>query len=146
MSVALATTAPAELDRMKTLVGVWRPADKPGSALRIRFSTTAGGATLLEEWLRAGQPHSLTVYHANGARLLLTHYCPQGNQPRLTSTPAGAATIRFTFADAADLDPGESHLRELTFDLSNADRIKRTEVYRQNGKDDVSELILVRDR
>ena len=43
------TTATPGLDNMKTLVGIWRQADKPDSPLRIHFSLTAGGTVVVEE-------------------------------------------------------------------------------------------------
>ena len=54
----------------------------------------------------------------DGDALIATHYCAQGNQPRLKLTPGQGARIRFTFRDATDLAPGESHLHDLAFDLS----------------------------
>lgn len=132
---------------LKTLVGTWRQVDKPQSPLRIRFSLTAGGSVLVEEWLRGDQPHSMTVYHRDGANLLATHYCPQGNQPRLVaSLSAGAKRLQWSLQDATDLDPlDESHLIALGFDLSNPDRIARMETYRQGDEDEQSALQLVRE-
>jgi hypothetical protein len=153
LALAATATAPAPVpaqaafDRLKALTGTWRPADKPNSPLRIRFSLTAGGTVLVESWERAGQPHSLTLYHRDGARLIATHYCPQGNQPRLalsTSDPAHPARLRFAYRDATDLDAGESHLHDLAFDLTDPNRPVRREIYRQGYKDDLSSLTLVR--
>ena len=81
--VAHAPVAAAAFDQLKTLVGTWRNADRPESPLRIRFCLTAGGSVLVESWEANGKPHSLTLYHRDGPALLATHYCPQGNQPRL---------------------------------------------------------------
>lgn len=140
-------TAASRFEVMTGLVGVWRRADKPDSPLRIRFSLTAGGTVLVEEWLRGDQPHSLTLYHRDGSDLLATHYCPQGNQPRLVASTAHAAdALVFKFRDATDLDAQhESHLVELGFELSAPDQMKRSETYRQNGADEASELHLVRE-
>lgn len=132
---------------MKELVGVWREADKPGSSLRIRFSLTADGTTVVEEWKRGSQPHSLTVYHRDGQGIIATHYCPQGNQPRLAWLPASTRKkLRFEFRDATDLDAAtESYLVALAFDLSNDGKIVRSETYRQSEKDEVSLIQLVRE-
>lgn len=134
-------------DDMKRLVGIWRNAETPGSPLRIRFSLTAGGTVLVEEWKRGDQPHSLTLYHRNGETVIATHYCPQGNQPRLRLHPQVTDNVlRFTFLDATDLDAAdESHLSALTFDLSNESTIVRRERYDQSGKSETTELRLVRE-
>ncbi len=139
--------AEAAFDRMTGLVGTWRVADKPQSPLRIRFSLTAGGTVLVEEWLRGDKPHSLTLYHRDGGHLMAVHYCPQGNQPRLLAMPThGSRTIEWRFLDAADLDPAsESYLVALGFDFGQPGQLRRTETYRAANGDEPSELVLVRD-
>lgn len=155
LAFALAATAPAGaqpdpttagFETMKKTVGLWRPVENPGSPLRIRFSLTAGGNVLVEEWTRNGQPHSLTLYHRDGAALIATHYCPQGNQPRLAMSPqADRGVIRFTFKDATDLDAKhESYAVALAFDISNEHMLVRGETYRRKNADEKSELRLVR--
>jgi hypothetical protein len=133
---------------LKQLVGVWRQIDKPQSPLRIRFSLTAGGTVLVEEWLRGDQPHSMTLYHRDGPNLMATHYCPQGNQPRLiASLPVKGDLLQFSFRDATDLDAAqESHLVQLDFAFTGPDRITRAETYRQGGTDESSELRLAREQ
>lgn len=145
---AVEDAAALRLAEMNGLVGTWRQADKPGSPLRIRFSLTAGGTAVVEEWLRGSQPHSLTIYHRDGQGLIATHYCPQGNQPRLAWVPSSAVNVlRFNFRDATDLDAThESYLVALAFDLSHEGKIVRTETYRQAGEDEVSTMHLVRDQ
>ncbi len=132
---------------MKGLVGNWRVADKPVSALLIRFDLTAGGTVLVESWERSGKPYSLTVYHRDAASLIATHYCPQGNQPRLSLVQNSTIQdIRFVFRDATDLDAEhEAYLVALAFDLSDPKVLLRRESYRQQGVDSPSELKLVRD-
>lgn len=148
VAIAAPTDAAARFDVLRTLVGEWRPADDAGSTLRLRFSLTAGGTVLVEEWQRRGQPHSLTLYHRDGTRLIATHYCPQGNQPRLASQPGGgAAVVQFRFIDATDLDRGgEAYLVDLSFDLSDPATPLRRETYRNGDNVETSELRLVRIR
>jgi hypothetical protein len=136
-------SAHSAFDQLKTLVGTWHNAERPDSPLRIRFYLTAGGTVLVESWERGSSPHSLTLYHQDGARLIATHYCPQGNQPRLALQPR-RGTLQFAFVDATDLTPGESHLRHLGFDLSDPQRPVRTESYRAGGKLEPSRLVLER--
>ena len=137
----------ARFEAMKHRVGIWRSADSPTSPLRIEFSLTAGGTVLLEHWTRDGQPHSMTLYHQDGDQLIATHYCPQGNQPRLATLPqADGDVVRFAFKDATDLDEAnESYAVALAFDLSDEQTLIRSETYRSGGVDEASELRLVRD-
>ena len=125
-----AVTADDAFTQLSRMVGIWRPADKPESPLRIHFYLTAGGTVLVESWEARGKPHSLTLYHRDGPALLATHYCPQGNQPRLVLAGRDAGGLHFAFKDATDLDPAkESHQHDLWFDLTNPDRPVRGEIY-----------------
>lgn len=147
---ALAVVAPAPTNhaattfaRLTTLAGTWRNAGNPASPLRIHFYTTAGGTVLVEDWRRGTAAHSLTLYHRDGASLIATHYCPQGNQPRLVLQSGGT---RFAFRDATDLDPAtESHQHGLSFDLTDPARPVRSETYRApDGTDEPSRMVLMR--
>ena len=140
---AAAEPAGAAFQQLSELVGTWRNADRPESPLRIRFFLTAGGTVLVESWERAGQPHSLTLYHRDGADLIATHYCPQGNQPRLKLTASGRH-FAFALRDATDLDAGESHLHDLGFDLTDPDRPVRSETYRRGDSAEDTVLHLSR--
>jgi hypothetical protein len=116
--------------QLTKLVGRWRPSDRADGSLIIRFYLTAGGTVLVESWERAkGEPHSLTLYHRDGPSLIATHYCPQGNQPRLALAGRDALGLHFTFRDATDLDAGESHQHDLWLDLTDPNHPVRTEVY-----------------
>lgn len=139
-----ASAAESDFARLAALAGEWRNAQNPQSTLRIRFALTAGGTVLQESWFRGETLHSLTLYHRDGGRLVLTHYCPQGNQPTLVQTD-NAASLAFTFRSATDLDAAkESYLHDLSFDLSNPDRPVRRETYRSVEGDEASALVLAR--
>ncbi len=141
---AAADPAAAAFARLKALAGTWRNADNPASPLRIHFYLTAGGTVLVEDWRRGSAPHSLTLYHRDNNTLIATHYCPQGNQPRLALAQAGK-TLSFTFRDATDLDRrSESYQHDLAFDLTNPTRPVRSEVYRAAKGDEADRLSLTR--
>ena len=129
-SAPVAAPAQEAFAELSKLVGRWRPSDRADGSLVIRFYLTAGGTVLVESWERANaEPHSLTVYHRDGPSLLATHYCPQGNQPRMALAGRDAQGLHFTFRDATDLDPAESHQHDLWLDLSDPNHPVRTEVY-----------------
>ncbi|MEH6792479.1 hypothetical protein, partial [Parasphingorhabdus sp.] len=75
-----------------------------------------------------------------------THYCPQGNQPRMRmTTPDGASKIRFDFWDATNLvNPTDNHQHQLSFDLSDPEHVRRGEVYMSGEGATSSELVLER--
>lgn len=123
----------ADFESLKQLVGTWQPADKPDSPMRITFELTAGTTVLTETW-RSPTHRSMTVYHLDGETLLATHYCPQGNQPRLARVPSDDGTLRFEFRDGTNVDTGGGHHQALLTLRHQGDVLTRGEVYTENGK------------
>lgn len=153
VALTMSATAHARTDpaasafgRLKALTGIWRPVDNPDSPLRIRFSLTAGGTVLVEEWTRHDQPHSLKLYHRDGPDLIATHYCPLGNQPRMSMVEHGEeGDIRFAIRDVTDLDGvHESHAVQIEFDLSGRPLLTWREVDRMSETEEASEVGLAR--
>lgn len=114
-------------ERIAALTGKWQVREE--TSLRIVFESTARGSVIVERWMLGERTHSLTIYHRDGERLIATHYCPQGNQPRLAATAAVDGEIRFAFVDATDLDPGESYQHDLAFKRNPDGSVSRTEIY-----------------
>src|SRR5260370_40436202 len=72
----------AAFARLKTLVGEWEADTRMGKA-HLSYEIIAGGTALVEKETAEKMPAMLTVYHLDGERLVLTHYCMAGNQPRM---------------------------------------------------------------
>ena len=122
-----------DFERLKQLVGTWKPADTPESPMTVQFELIAGDTVLTETW-RSPSHRSMTVYHLDAGTLLATHYCPQGNQPRLARVASKKDEVRFEFRDGTNVDvPGKSHSAVLTLQLQG-DVLTRGEVYAENGK------------
>ncbi len=133
--------------QLKSLVGVWEKEGATDSNFAISFELTANDTTLIEIWKYKGRKHSLTLYHLNGRSLMATHYCPQGNQPRLIlSNDATLNNISFNYFDATNLESLEdSHQHTLGFELyESSDQILRKETYLSKSGEKGSDLLLVR--
>ncbi|HRJ62917.1 hypothetical protein [Brevundimonas sp. UBA2416] len=131
-----------QFEKIAALAGEWRVQESP--SLRIVFEPTAGGSVIVERWMVGERMHSMTVYHLDGERLVATHYCPQGNQPRLVASAAGSAGVRFAFLDATGLDPHESFQHDLSFSWDAEGTVSRAETYRgPEGAMEESSLVLV---
>jgi len=136
--------------RLKTLVGSWQSTDASTpaqKAFRIRYHLISADTVLVEEFGDPAKQVTQTVFHADGSRLLATHYCAQGNQPRLQLRAETADTLVFEFLDATNLRaPSDSHLVRLTLRWKDADHLVREEVYASNGREEASTLLLERTR
>jgi hypothetical protein len=124
-------TPSEQFELIRSWVGRWQVAET--TALHIVFEATARGSVVVERWETSAGLHSMTVYHMDGEALVATHYCPQGNQPRLEARDLASGELRFTFRDVSDLDAGEAHAHALWFTPAADGTLKRSEVYR--GKD-----------
>lgn len=96
----------------------------------VSFRVVAGESVVLETFGRPGR-ETVTTYHLDGTGLVATHYCAQGNQPRLRMNAGDALHPQLAMVDATGHDPGEPVLVELSFDLTPERGFGRTEVYRQ---------------
>jgi hypothetical protein len=117
----------SQFEALKKLSGDWveigkdaKPTEKVVSSFRV---TAAGHA--LEEKVFPGTDHEMvTMYHMDGANLVLTHYCTLGNQPRMRAEPATDTNkIVFKFTGATNLKSDkEMHMHEATLTLEGDNR------------------------
>ena len=115
-----AAGAPAAFDRFRALAGEWVAAEDSEFAkkgdLVARYAVTSGGSAVIET-VFPGTPHEMvTVYHADGEDVVLTHYC-LGNQPRMRARGNGAGErVEFAFDGGANIDPATSrHMHSASF-------------------------------
>jgi hypothetical protein len=127
-------------DKLKSLVGEWEAATATAEAPRgqviVRYRLTGGGSALTETILPGSTIEMLSVYHRDGAQLLLTHYCCAGNQPRMRARLGpNPDEIVFEFAGGTNLNAekdGHIHGGRLRFE--GADRVHAEWDYYVGGK------------
>jgi hypothetical protein len=136
-TVALAQSdAQKSFEQLKTLAGSWETS-MDGKPLRVSLRVTSMGNTLMHEMTGAGPEDPVTMFHLDGGRLMMTHYCDAGNQPRMVGTvsPDGK-TITFNFLEATNLlGSQEGHMQHVVFHFIDADH--HTELWEfamANGK------------
>ncbi len=110
-------TTSAGLEMLKSLEGTWvkvgedgRPTDEVVSV----YSVTAAGSAV-QEVLFPGTDHEMvTVYHHDGADLVLTHYCALGNQPRMKAESASdGAKLVFKCRGGSNMaSENDAHMHE----------------------------------
>ena len=53
--------------------------------VRISYRLVSNGTTLMETMDSGHDTSMVTMYHVDGSRILATHYCAAGNQPRMAA-------------------------------------------------------------
>jgi hypothetical protein len=131
----------SQFDLIKGLEGEWTGKAEGGGEMHenvvIRYRLTAAG-TAVEETMFPGTEHEMiTMYHMDGPRLMLTHYCAAGNQPRMVAmnweADAKVHTIRFGFDSATNLlSKKTGHMHDMTMTI-DGDKVTETWTYFQDG-------------
>jgi hypothetical protein len=142
--VALATNAVLAqskaapgFEKLKSLVGEWQ-GTSPEGPVTVTYQLVSGGHSVMETIAPGTDKNMVTVYHLNGDKLMMTHYCAVGNQPRMSATvPAGEVkNLNFTFVDATNMaKPADAHMHSLAVTFQDKDHITQVWTYRQDGKD-----------
>jgi hypothetical protein len=130
------SSAQKSFEQLKALAGSW-DATLDGQQLHVTLRVTSMGNALMHEMKGPGPDDPITMFHLDGDRLLLTHYCDAGNQPRMAATisPDGK-TIVFNFLEATNLLSTQmGHMQRVTFNMIDADHhTERWEFAMADGK------------
>ena len=131
--------------KLKTLVGDWKgtyagsDTESPGEVL-LSYKLVSNGSSLMETMESAHDTNMITVYHPDGSRIMATHYCAAGNQPRMVASalsPNGR-TLAFAFVDATNVtDPDGELMRSLVVTFQDPDHFSQAWTSRAKGKDQI---------
>jgi hypothetical protein len=130
-----ASEAQKSFEELKTLNGSWEGKDPQGQPVQVDYRVTSNGSALMSEI--KGKEDMITMFHMDGERLLMTHYCGIGNQPRMvaSASPDGK-TITFDFLDATNLaSPDAGHMHRVIVSMQNADHHSEEWIYSDHGKE-----------
>lgn len=135
-----AAGGPPAFDRFRALEGEWVAAEdgemvKKGD-LVARYEVTAAGTAVVET-VFPGTPHEMiTVYHGDGDDVVLTHYCMEGNQPRMRARGDGSGErVEFAFDGGANIDPATSrHMHSASFRFLGPDLFESEWTELQGGE------------
>ena len=141
-------------EKLKTLVGEWKGrytgADSEGMGeVRLSYKLVSNGTSLMETMESGHDVNMITMYHLDGNRILATHYCSMGNQPRL-ATPglsANGKTLMFSLVDATNVSGPDAELMQgLVVTFQDANHFSQAWTSRLEGKDQVGTFTYTRVR
>ncbi len=128
--------AQKSFNQLKSLSGSWEGKAANGMAVQVTFRDTAGGSALMSEIM--GHEDMISMFHLDGPdKLLMTHYCGAGNQPRMqaSASPDGK-TISFTFLDATNLSsPDAGHMHHLVIAMLDTNHHTEEWTFVDHGKE-----------
>ncbi len=135
-------------DKMKSLVGNWA-GDSPEGKVQISYKLVSSGHALVESIREPDGSDMVSIYHLDGSRLVMTHYCSADNQPRLKADGLSGEgkKIAFAYLDATNLaSPEAMHMVRLVVTFADADHLTEEWTARENGKENTAAIRLTRQK
>jgi hypothetical protein len=124
------------LDRFKSMVGAWTGKSAQGQPSEVTYRLMAGGTSVMAESVM-GDEAMTSLFYVDGDRLLMTHFCPSNNQPRMKATisPDGK-TVSFDFLDATNLaSPQAGHMHRAVYVFVDPEHYSEDWTWKREGKD-----------
>jgi len=144
-AAAPASPAAAAFERLKRLSGKWRGRSTKGWEDQVTIDVIAGGSVVRSSSFDAHPGETmLTLYHLDGDRLMLTHYCVARNQPRMVASrfEDDGRTIRFDFLDATNLaTSGAGHMHSSLMQFKDDDHFTSRWTWFRDGAESWMEEI-----
>lgn len=139
-------SAASAFARMKKLTGAWDATTASGKHARVTYEVIANGSALVER--ESGDAFANgngmeTVYHLDGNKLVLEHYCMAGNQPRMRASGYNASTgvLKFDFVGVGNAGPNDGYMHNAVFHFINEDQVASEWTFFKDGKAQFTEKI-----
>lgn len=126
------SSAQNPIDKLKALAGSWDEKASDGKTAAVTYRVVSNGSAVMAD----GGEHMVNMFAMDGNRLLMTHYCGTGNQPRLVGTlsPDGK-TLTFDFLDATNLEsPQSGHMHHAVFTFVDSNHYTEEWTYTKDGQ------------
>jgi hypothetical protein len=126
-------------EKMKSLVGEWEGTVTDGGTalpVSVTYLLVSSGASLMERLSTPDGQDMVTMYHPDGSQVRMTHYCSEGNQPRMRTRAAAGEpkSLAFEFVDVTGLaSPQAEHMRKLVVRFDDADHFTQEWTHRKAG-------------
>ena len=146
-SLSIAQTSGSAWQTLKSLAGEWQAISPDGKVYRVRYQVISSGSAVMETLNPPDEPDMVSVYHQDGGRIAMRHFCSANNQPSLEAEATAGSSLQFRFVSASNLrSPAAGHIHGLVMEFASADQIRHRWTWRENGKDSVLVLNLQRKR
>lgn len=140
-----ADAARSAFERFKTLSGSWEGKSTKGWAEVNNYRVIARGSVVMGTSFDAHPNETMvTMFHMDGDRLMLTHYCVAKNQPRMVATEISAdgAEVTFEFLDGTNMSSRDKgHMDKAVFRFKSDDEFTSQWTWYQDGQESWMEEI-----
>ncbi len=123
---------------IKAMPGIWEQKVPDGRTLRVSFKVVSGGSAVMSEIMGEGPEDMISMFHLDGpGKLLMTHYCGAGNQPRMqASVSRDGKIITFNFLDVTNLAaPDAGRMQRMVLTLVDENHHTEEWTFLDHGKE-----------
>lgn len=114
-------------NKLKGMEGTWEATIGEGNSAfttKVVYKLTGAGTTLVETQFPGEGHEMVTMYHMDNGKLVLTHYCAAGNQPKLKlAAGRDQNKLRFDFVSGTNMKPTDSHMHTLNMTFDGKDHV-----------------------
>jgi len=144
VAAILAASASAQTDAekafatIKNMPGTWEQKAPDGKVLQVTFKVVSGGSAVMSEIVGQGAEDMISMFNLDGPdKLLMTHYCGAGNQPRMQASVApDGKTITFNYVDATNLaTPDAGHMQKMVLTVLDENHHTEAWTFLDHGKE-----------
>jgi hypothetical protein len=132
------TDAQKAFATIKSMPGSWESKAAAGRSLQVTFKVVSGGSAVMSEILGQGPEDMISMFNLDGDnKLLMTHYCGAGNQPRMqASVSPDGKTITFNYLDATNLKSADDgHMIRMVLTLLDDNHHTEEWTFIDHGKE-----------
>ncbi|HUI75398.1 MAG TPA: hypothetical protein VLX32_10650 [Candidatus Acidoferrum sp.] len=119
------------------LVGEWQGVNGHGTPVKLTYTMVSNGTALMERMQPSNEAEMITMYSADGDRIVVTHYCSAGNQPQMQTAAITGPTQKFDFTLVRVTglkSPAEGHMVRLVLMMVDKDHLTQEWTFEENGK------------
>jgi hypothetical protein len=136
----------AAWEKLKTLAGEW-DGTEDGKPFHVSYKVVSNGTALMETMNGPDAMEMVTVYHPDGASVLMTHYCSMGNEPRMRAKTLANGKLIFRYVDAAHLkSAADPRMSGLVLTFTDADHLDADWTHKMGAKEQVGHFAYVRKK
>jgi len=133
-------------EKVKSLVGEWEGSAE-GKPYHVSYKAVSNGTAVMETMEGPEAMEMVTLYHPDGASMLMTHYCSMGNQPRLRAKGLEKEKLAFAYVDATNIGSAEQmRMMRLVMTFPDKDHLVEEWTAKEGGKEHVSSFTLTRKK
>lgn len=138
----------AAWESMKTLQGEWEGLYAGKMKTKVSYRLVSNGTALMEALVSPDSTDMVTMYHPDGDRVAMTHYCSENTQSRMRA--AGGANPKrlvFSFVDATNMPaPDAMHMTGLVVTFRDAGHFTQEWTSSAKGKQETGRFEFTRKR